>query len=406
MTPITWHKRQRGETFTHILLTRFNVGIYDQSKKDIDGRRMGGHNAAEWMEHRLWLFESICAPSMRAQSSQAFVWLVCCDKLTSPQTLQRIKDCHPNIVILLMGGGSSEKVDLAAVRKYISQHVGTAKQVITTRMDNDDAFHPSFITRVQQIVPDTARGTICFKNYIVLYLLLRRAHPASVTSNNFISMVEPAQSELHTVWQHDHHFHMEKHYPAVNIDNAEPMELLVVHGRNMTNGGPHKKPDNIGEPFSDWGQFNIDIQNIEREENIMTEAVKICGELDFHFYDGAVAYLKRALGTMDGGAAIFVTFNDMDKLGAKWALDPVNQKNSKGRKRLTFWTPKMMTQALTAAGFMQPLVTGLHVGGPHHKGVSTVTALKMAPVVVEEPTPIVVEEPEFKPIKKKNQSKR
>ena len=111
--------------------------------------------------------------------------------------------------------------------------------------------------------------------------------------------------------------------------------------------------------------------------------IKICGELDFHTFEGAVAYLKGMLTDAHDADKIYVTFNDIGKLGDKWAK--ANQKNSQGRKRLTFWTSAMMTKALITAGFVRIMPTDKHVGGPHAAGVSTLVAMKPPKQVEKKP---------------------
>jgi len=119
-----------------------------------------------------------------------------------------------------------------------------------------------------------------------------------------------------------------------------------------------------------------------------SEDCQVCGELDFHTVLDSVAYLKSKFESLEPGGRIFVTFNDMDKLGPKWpAAFP---RNSHGRVRKTFWTLAMMSRALQDAGFEQVAPSDRHIGRVV-PGISTLTAIKpMPPIdtkVVETPEP-------------------
>ena len=102
----------------------------------------------------------------------------------------------------------------------------------------------------------------------------------------------------------------------------------------------------------------------------------ICGELDFHTIPKSVERLKAVYKSLDPGKRIFVTFNDVEKLGPKW--ERVNQKNTAGRRRITFWTESMMRRAIADAGFEQIVLTDRHIGR-HVDGLTTLIGLKSMP---------------------------
>ena len=129
----------------HFVFTRLGIGIYNEA----------------WHEHRLDLFEAITLPSMLQQSSKAFTWLVAVDSNMPPksrarlgQMLQGVPHFHmvpidvarmTNIVV----GGLASQFDYC--RDYIMACglVDDPKEfVITSRIDDDDAWHRDLIAIV------------------------------------------------------------------------------------------------------------------------------------------------------------------------------------------------------------------------------------------------------------------
>lgn len=117
--------------FEHYLLTKFNIGLYNDKKIDKNGRKI---NDDQWMEHRLKLFEKYCFPSIIKQTNQNFKWLVLFDRRTPKRYLNDINRFKKyKHFIPFFGGWFDENI-----KKNLDPH---AKYLITTRIDNDDAFN-------------------------------------------------------------------------------------------------------------------------------------------------------------------------------------------------------------------------------------------------------------------------
>lgn len=255
---VSWHERTDAETFQHYILTQFNVGLYEHRGRDVSGRSICA-DPHKWMEERLYLFETICAPSMRNQTCQNFKWIICCDEQTPDSALQRIMDAHSNIEIFSVRSSAVPRVNnrhvwiLACSR--IALGLAGEQQLITTRLDNDDALRRDFVETVQRCVPDAPRATICFPNVVIHHLLLRTSAFLTFYWNSYLSMVESAARGFHTVWETQYHVMLGKRYPIVNIIR-EPMLMIAAHGRNLINGeGWEKNSDKV---FDDWEAFGID----------------------------------------------------------------------------------------------------------------------------------------------------
>ena len=102
----------------HVILTRFNLGLYDRPDAD------------EWMRHRMKLFENT-RESVLSQEED-FEWILSMDERTPNRYIQEIV-CDSRMAI-------------------IHEHPNTYKPdgfTITTRFDNDDLYLPGAIKAIQ-----------------------------------------------------------------------------------------------------------------------------------------------------------------------------------------------------------------------------------------------------------------
>ncbi|MCI0139987.1 putative rhamnosyl transferase [Arthrobacter bambusae] len=204
--------------FDHFLLTRFNA-------------RQGPARAGDgWLRHRLELFEDLCLPSVRAQSSDSFRWLVFFDS-ERDQWFQREVDR------LSEGAFEPIWVDGALTTDLISDEVqgrSSSPWLITTRVDNDDAVAKDFIERIQH---EFARQDFEFINF---NSGLQLAEDGAVfrwtdLSGPFISLIEKRSVDgaPRTV-------HIDGHDKLTNYGNIRgldphPMWLQMIHGKNLAN---------------------------------------------------------------------------------------------------------------------------------------------------------------------------
>jgi Putative rhamnosyl transferase len=207
--------RPAGGGTTHLILTRFNVRWI-----------IGPHDTA-WLAHRFELFDRFCHPSVRAQTSHDFRWLVFFDEDTPEPFRSRIDEYArwPVFTPVLIGRPSTEVYDAA-----IAAHLGGADHLVTTRLDNDDAIGRDFVARVQAAARP---GTREFLNLPVGYVwhrgrLYRHEHP----SNAFISLSEPAAG-FRSVWSTQHE-DAGKVAPVHQVAGG-PAWLQVIHEHNVSN---------------------------------------------------------------------------------------------------------------------------------------------------------------------------
>jgi len=219
------------ERVTHLLLTRFNVRWIVEP-----------HDTA-WLEHRFALFDRFCFPSVRAQTSTAFRWLVFFDEDTPEPFRSRIEEYAewPAFVPAFVGRPSASVFDDA-----VAAHLDGASHLVTTRLDNDDAISRDFVDRVQHHVRPGAREFLNLPVGCVWRAgrVYRHEHP----SNAFISLAEPADGFV-TVW-HARHEDAADLAPVRQIEGG-PAWLQVIHEHNVSNRvrGLRMRGDDVRDLF-------------------------------------------------------------------------------------------------------------------------------------------------------------
>ena len=207
--------------FTHLILTRFNVASEFEGGKGLD---------ADWLEHRMGLFERFCFPSLQAQTEQSFRWLLFCDPRTPDPARRRLQTytAYRNVALEYVSHLTAERVR-AVLRPY-----ARAPVLITTRLDNDDVLARDFVERVHaefmRQSPITSPTFINFPEGVVFWK--GRLYRASRKSNSFITLLEPNETPL-TVLAGTHTSSAERGR-VLELD-APPMWMQVVHERNVYN---------------------------------------------------------------------------------------------------------------------------------------------------------------------------
>lgn len=204
----------------HVLLTRFNLPT-----GGVEARIRANES---WLTRRWDLFQRYCAPSVAAQTSSSFTWLIYFDP-ESPDWLRR--GIEPYLEQGLFQPIFRAEVPAATllqdIRSVARHPHGT---LLTTNVDNDDAIAVDFLERLRQSVDFTDRRALYVVNGLVkgphgLYL---RHDP----DNAFCSVATP-WTRPSTSWD-DWHIMLGRTMPVVEIDGA-PGWLQVIHGENVSN---------------------------------------------------------------------------------------------------------------------------------------------------------------------------
>lgn len=207
-------------TLQHAILTRFNLpsGGHESLVRARDG----------WLRERVGLFERFCLPSVRAQTSQDFAWLVYFDP-ESPRWLREwIDERHPGAFRPVFRAEVPRDVLLADIAAAFG-HRG-AGDLLTTNLDNDDSLARDFVARVQAAGRRGERTAVYVGDGLIATptRLYRRVDP----HNAFCSVREEGRDPV-TCWS-DWHNRLPDHMPTIVL-RGDPGWLQTVHGGNVSN---------------------------------------------------------------------------------------------------------------------------------------------------------------------------
>lgn len=132
--------------FVHYVITRFNIPSsgwqHDKNNKVVRDE--------EYYKKRIALFEQFTLPSMINQTCKNYVWLVYFDhnspimlkeKITQWENeCENFKACYSE---------DYDKWQFQELSDYIKADSAQSDYIITTRIDNDDAFHNLAIAKIQ-----------------------------------------------------------------------------------------------------------------------------------------------------------------------------------------------------------------------------------------------------------------
>jgi hypothetical protein len=182
------------------------------------------------------LFTTITLPSMARQSCQDFTWLVLMDRQTPEHYIRELERVACPTMKLIF---------------WKSDQLGWQQgfepgrcELITTRVDNDDAFYRDAVKDIQNAWRTQNAGRakpwlIVFPFGMILDLASRRMWVMEYWFNNCPTMVEESEN-ARTVyrWQHSE---IPLEVPRFFIKD-KPYWLQVVHSRNVLNAIDSRNP--------------------------------------------------------------------------------------------------------------------------------------------------------------------
>lgn len=226
-------------SFTHLVLTRFNVRV--------DAAWSRAATDPAWLEHRFALFDRYCYPSVRDQTAPSFRWLIFFDAQTPEPFRARIADyartpCLRPVFI--------ERFDPAVVNHAIAESIEPGStHLISTRMDNDDALRLDHLALVQEQFREQQREFVNFDRGYILRgaKLYENRH----RSNAFASLIErlAPDGSFCTVWAWQH-MKIADAGPVLHIPSP-PAWLQIIHGKNVSNRvrGVRRRADALADGF-------------------------------------------------------------------------------------------------------------------------------------------------------------
>lgn len=225
--------------YAHFLITRFNL-----PKLWVKDRHGVSTQTEEWLEQRFDLFEKYCLPSIAAQTSKNFVWLLLFwDK--TPEKYKKLNEdlqakypfCKPCYL------DEQQTKDFAAYCSKIINSMTAADTdcVITTRLDNDDSFAVDTMEYLESFTEKLQDKGPCFISLLHGIQYYPKFNISVVVTdwetNHFLSYVEPFTPDLKTVYCNDH-TKILQHHTVKFAGREKEMWLEICHERNVGNA-PH-----------------------------------------------------------------------------------------------------------------------------------------------------------------------
>jgi hypothetical protein len=243
--------------FEHFLITRFNLKLESHFGKD---KRGNDTQTETWLKRRFELFNNYCFPSIQGQSCQDFKWLVLFDKNTLASHLNQIEEFtnkYPNFFPVYSETGAKEKVRKCLADAIHSLSKSKTPYILTTRIDNDDAFHKDLIREVQLYYKMNQVECFLNFNYGFQYDVVNCvAVKIRYENNHFLSLLEKKDPDLKTVIFHNHS-HIQSISSVISVENKKnPMWMEVIHEMNVSNYLHLSKP--VFSEKSLYG-FNLDV---------------------------------------------------------------------------------------------------------------------------------------------------
>lgn len=204
----------------HVLLTRFNVPT--------PGRESLVRAQEGWLRNRIQLFETHCLPSVLAQTTHDFKWIVYFDPASPEWFREWLSKADADHTFHAIFRESISRDEMLSDLRSVTG--ATRTTLLTTNLDNDDGLAVDFVERLQDAVSPGARQALYFPTGIILrgtetFLRTDRR-------NAFCSVAE-SWDEPVMAWA-EWHNRLDRIMPAREIAGG-PAWLQVVHDLNVSN---------------------------------------------------------------------------------------------------------------------------------------------------------------------------
>ena len=278
-------------TFTHILITRFNLN-YKELYKTKYGKDV---HSDEWLLHRFSLFENYCFPSVINQSNLKFKWLVFFDSKTPisfKKNIGHFKESLENFVPIYL---SSADFFLPEIKNWIAQNVNT-KYIITSRLDNDDMIHRDFISAIQATFNIQNNCIVNIPNGLQLGLESNQQQLIKSFNNfgPFISLIEYNQSPS-TIYfkQHDY---WRGNKSVITI--YKRLWVQIIHQANVLNKLKYKR-NFIANPYvlENFGIATAGVKISNYNSNVMLHNIFVPVFKTIYLVKRVI---KKILGPLNG----------------------------------------------------------------------------------------------------------
>lgn len=237
--------------FEHFIITRFNL---KNKVWEIDKNNQKVLNES-WLEFRYDIFLKSCFNSLKNQSNLNFKWLVYFDTDTPEKYKKLNKELSDQFSQFKPVYKNSNNAFIKDLLKDIDlfKSDDTATHLITTRIDNDDAFHFKTIETIQNSF-NYQNKVIVNLSWIYCYNIIKQQTTKHLfLSNPFISLIElyNRDFERDTVFSRNH-TDWKKDTDILRVESGGVFCLQIIHDRNILNkmSGTYVKNTELANEFN------------------------------------------------------------------------------------------------------------------------------------------------------------
>lgn len=216
--------------FDHFILTRFNARPPWAKCSD---EHLGVDTG--WLERRFDLYEKVCLKSVACQTEKSFHWLLFMDSKTPDRFVARMDKLSAKHAFIIPIYMDFENEDIILNEMRSRSNVGCNR--IMTRLDNDDAIHPSMVENIQKLAQDQGEHNDLERGFFISFPMGYSEHEGDYylqhfRYNTFVSFVSNFEHNIPI-----HHWgHTEiAEVAPVFCKYARPMWCQVIHGENVSN---------------------------------------------------------------------------------------------------------------------------------------------------------------------------
>lgn len=196
--------------YKHYIITRFNNNLYRRPDADV------------WMSRRMAIFEKYYLPGLRSQTSKNFTWIMSVDTKTPANIIDYFKLLGAKLIY--------DRPRDKGIKNIVPDH--DAEWIVTSRIDNDDAYFPTFVESIQRELTPMKRVIdieYCIWDHRVGELW---DYNRPAANSPFITLVE-RWDEAEGVYAHEHSSAPER-YTAWRIP-GNILACQIIHGHNVLN---------------------------------------------------------------------------------------------------------------------------------------------------------------------------
>ncbi|MGZ0017460.1 glycosyltransferase [Yeosuana sp. AK3] len=217
----------------HLLITRFNLAVTEWQEIKLDKCE----DDESWLTKRIPLFLKICLPSVVQQSCKDFKWIIFFEQGTQNSLQDVLKALEPHSFIFPVFVKGIEGFNRTLPILIEEARPKDAFQIVSSRLDNDDALHRDFILNIQKSCsPDMDKIVLDFPEGLCVELSdSPKVSKYIFPKNQFISLVEHInENESPEFIFSTYHNKVDLKYPIKTLPQKRQW-LQVVHEDNLVN---------------------------------------------------------------------------------------------------------------------------------------------------------------------------